>query len=260
MWPFIKKNKQPTAPPEIACYSVLCIPGFWKDADAIANSVFSVNEGTYMVVGDLLINPRAAQFYKFEIRERDESLAGSFETLGKITGITCTALNNIRNHNYVIYITGKTGSLNEAHQLTLAGAAILKAGGFGVRIDTTGKAFETQKWLKYLTNFVEADLFEMFVTSSVIDERKNVFSRGMHNLGLKDTLVCGEEPQNAVDLINVFGYYQVFDKPVIHQNETFQPHLQSPQYLITEESYQLQEDNNLFNNPYGVWKLRRFGR
>ena len=259
MWPFTKKMKQPTGPPEIACHTVLCIPGFWKDAEAIANAVFSVNEGTYMVVGDLLINPRAAQFYKFEIKEQDENMAGSFETLGKMTGITEIALNKIRNHNYVIYITGKTGSLNEAHQLALAGAAILKAGGLGVRIDTIGKAFEKQKWLKYLTNFVEADLFEMFVTSVVTDESNHVFSRGMHNLGLKDTLICGEELQKAVDLINVFGYYQVFDKPVIHQNEFFQPNLQSDQYLITEEIDQSYNNNSLYNNPYGMWKLRRFG-
>ncbi|MDR3693687.1 hypothetical protein [Mucilaginibacter sp.] len=259
MWPFTKKIKQPAGSPSLACNTVLCIPGSWKDVRDITNTVFTATEGTYIVVGDLIMNPCAAQFYKFEIRERDERLAGSFGALGKMTGITCDALNKISNHNYVIYITGKTGSLKEAHHLALAGAAVLRAGGHGIRIDSAGKAFEKQKWLKYLVNFEEADLFEMFVTSSAIDERQNVFSRGMHNLGLKDTLVCGEELQNAVDLINVFGYYQVFDKPVIHQNEFFRPGPQSAQYLITEESYQLREDNNLYNNPYGMWKLRRFG-
>ncbi|BAU54417.1 hypothetical protein [Mucilaginibacter gotjawali] len=258
MWPFTKKIRQAVCPPVVACDTVLCIPGIWKDVEDIANTVFSVNEGTYMVVGDLLIHPQAAQFYKFEIKEQDENMAESFERLGKTTGITTVGLSKIRNHNYVIYITGKTGSFNEAHQIALAGAAILKAGGLGIRIDTTGKAFEQQKWLKYLINFVEADLFEMFVTNSFIDERNIVFSRGMHNLGLKDILVCGEELQKAVDLINVFGYYQVFDKPVIHQNEFFQPGLQSARYLITEEINQFYSDNKLFNNPFGMWKLRRF--
>ncbi|WP_295675038.1 hypothetical protein [uncultured Mucilaginibacter sp.] len=154
MWPFTKKIKQPACQPVVACNTVLCIPGTWKDVEDIANTVFSINEGTYMVVGDLLINPQAAQFYKFEIKEQDENMAASFETLGKTTGITDVGLSKIRNHNYVIYITGKTGSLNEAHQLALAGVAVLNAGGIGVRIDTTGKAFEKQKWLKYLTNFV----------------------------------------------------------------------------------------------------------
>ncbi|HWZ04932.1 MAG TPA: hypothetical protein VNX40_15050 [Mucilaginibacter sp.] len=259
MWPFIKKATQSVSLPAISCDTVLCIPGSWKNIEAIANTIFTASEGTYMVVGDLLINPRAAQFYKFEIRKYDKDMGGSFNELGKITGITDTALAKIEKHDYVIYITGKTGSLTEAHQIALAGAAVLKAGGEGIRIDSTGKAFEKQKWLKYLTNFVEADLFEMFVMSSIIDERNNVFSCGMHNLGLKDTLVCGEEFQNAVDLINVFGYYQVFDKPVIHQNEFFQPDLQSAQYLITEEIDQPYSDNKLFNNPYGMWKLRRFG-
>jgi hypothetical protein len=257
MWPFIKKNHAPVLCAEIKSSTVICIPGIWNNFDAIPDAIFSASEGNYIVVGDIIFNAKAEHFYKFEIRSRGENIIESFRALGRPTGISDGGLSKIGKHNYVIYISGSTGGVNEAHQMALTGAAVLKAGGLGIRIDTAGKAFEKEKWLKYVTNFAEPDLLEMFVSSGVIDERKNIFSRGMHNLGLKDTIISGMDFQQAVDLINVFGYYQIFDKPLILPNQIFQPDHKSPKYLISEQHDRLYDGGNLFSNPYGLWRLTR---
>jgi hypothetical protein len=166
-------------------------------------------------------------------------------------------LNKIEKHNFVIYISGVTGSLKEAENIAFAGTAVLKAGGAGIKIETAGKAFEKSKWLSLVKNFDESDLYQMFVASPIVDEKSDVFSCGMHNLGLKDTIIQGEELQRSIDLVPIFGYYQIFDKPGILHDQTFQPDLQSPKYLITDEPNQPYKGNSLFENPYGMWRLTR---
>jgi len=255
MWPF-KKRIKPIEEPLIA-KSVICIPGLWNNIDELKNLIFSSSNGEYMVVGEILLSIKKERHYKFEIGGRDERMTASFKCTGKTTMIPYDCLNKIEKHNFVIYISGETGSLREAENIAFAGAEVLKAGGIGIKIDTAGKAFEKSEWLNLVKNFDETDLYQMFVASPIVDEKSGVFSCGMHNLGLKDTIIQGEELQRSIDLVSIFGYYQIFDKPVILPHQTFQPDLQSPKYLITDEPNQPYKGRGLFENPYGMWRLTR---
>jgi hypothetical protein len=256
MWPFKKRHEPKETPPLIAT-SVICIPGSWNNIDELKNAIFSSSNGEYMVVGEILLSIKKERHYKFEIGVRDERLAASFKYTGKTTIISEYCLNKIEKHNFVIYISGKTGSLKEAEYIAFAGAAVLRAGGIGIKIETAGKAFEKSKWLNLVENFDETDLYQMFVASPIVDENLGIFSCGMHNLGLRDTIIQGEELQRSIDLVSIFGYYQIFDKPVILHHQTFQPDLQSPKYLITDEPNQPYKGGGLFENPYGMWRLTR---
>jgi hypothetical protein len=256
MWPFKKRNA-PKEMPSITATTVICIPGSWNNIDELKNAIFSSSNGEYMVVGEILLSIKKERHYKFEICGRDERMTASFKYTGKTTAISDDCLNKIEKHTFLIYISGETGGLKEAENIAFAGAAVLKAGGIGIKIDTAGKAFEKSKWLNLAKNFDETDLYQMFVASPIVDEKLGVFSCGMHNLGLKDTIIYGEEPQRSIDLVSIFGYYQIFDKPVILPHQTFQPDLQSPKYLITDEPNQPYNGGGLFENPYGMWRLTR---
>jgi hypothetical protein len=100
-------------------------------------------------------------------------------------------------------------------------------------------------------------LYELFVVDSITSEDGTVFSCGMHNLGLRDTIVSGEDFQDAADLIKIFGYYQLIDKPVIKENQTFQIDTESPIFRITTELHPPYGEDGPFYNPYGVWRLTR---
>jgi len=97
----------------------------------------------------------------------------------------------------------------------------------------------------------------MFVLDSIVSEDGTVHSCGMHNLGLSDTIVSGEELEQAVNIIRAFGYYQVVDKPIIMNNQTFQADINSPLYGITDEPNQPNKGHELFENPYGMWRLTK---
>jgi hypothetical protein len=138
-----------------------------------------------------------------------------------------------------------------------AGSAILNAGGTGMKVESAGKAFTKEHWLYLLTNFEEPRLYEMFVLDSIMMENGTVYSCGMQNLGLKDTIVSNVDFQAAVDLIRIFSYYQIVDKHVILNNQTFQPDLNSPQFRIVEESDPPYKNHETFHNPHGMWRLSK---
>ena len=80
---------------------------------------------------------------------------------------------------------------------------------------------------------------------------------GMHNLGLRDTIVSGEPTNEAIDLMNIFSYYQLIDKPTILAGQTFSPKVGGTVYRITEELDPPYAGHELFGNPFGTWRLRR---
>jgi hypothetical protein len=255
MWPFKKKTLQQHITKGFE--TIICIPGNWSEWDEFILAIVAATNGEYLAVGNVLMNAKKERHFTIEFCERDERMKQSFSYAGKVTRVTDNSLCNIGNHKHVIYISGSTGNLEEAEHIAFAADAILKAGGLGVKIETAGKAFEKDKWHSFLESFKEANLYEMFVLDSIINEDGSVYSCGMQNLGYKDTIVSGEEFQNAVDLIKIFGYYQIIDKPTIQNRQTFSTSIESPKYRITDELNQPNEGHEQFENPFGMWRLTK---
>jgi hypothetical protein len=181
----------------------------------------------------------------------------AFSYAGGVTGYSAKELAKIADHKQVAYISGETGNLEQAKHLADAAAVVLHAGGLGVKIETAGKAFEKEQWLQQLEDFEPSKLYPLFVIDSIVDNDGTVYSCGMHNLGLPDTIVSGEDFQEAVSLIQLFHYYQLIDKPVISAGQTFGAAEDAPVYRILEEEEQPNKGDEFFENPYGMWRLVR---
>ncbi len=256
MWPFKKKNLlQNIAPKNFA--TVISIPGIWSNWNEFILSIVEATNGEYIAAGGILINAKNERHFTIEFCERDDKIKESFRYAGMATGVSQSFLDEIDNHKHVIYISGQTGSLEAAKHIAFAVGNILKAGGLGVKIETTGKAFEKFKWNSLLDNFEESNLYQMFVIDSIVDKDGAVYSCGMQNLGFKDTIIYGEEFQQAIELISIFGYYQIIDKPSIQNNQTFTPDIESSILRITEELNQPYKGIDLFENPFGMWRLTK---
>jgi len=262
MWPFRKKSP-PTPSTTIKTLdakifeSIICIPGNWVSWTDFILQVVKATQGEYIAAGNILMHVKNNRHYTVAFCERDERMRESFQVAGSVTRVSDSFLEEIGNHAYVIYISGKTGNLEDAEHIAFAAGAILKAGGIGVKIETTGKAFEKEKWNDYLKTFKQPDLYRMFVVDSIASSDDTVYSCGMQNLGYKDTIISGEEFQYSVRLISIFGFYQIVDKPTIKNMQTFQPDLQSPRFLISDETNQPNKSHDLFENPFGMWRLAR---
>ncbi len=239
---------------EIKPKTILCIPGMWKDQSEIVRSIAINNIDEFLFAGKLLMNIKTKQHFVLEIEEYDDRMKEAFRFAGRVNHIPDEFLEKIDQHTCVVYIIGDTGSLIEAKAISEAGRAILMAGGIGLKVETTGKAFTAEHWTSLVTDFKEANLYEMFVLDSITDGT-TVYSCGMHNLGFKDTIVSNLEFQESVDLLSLFGYYQLIDKPDIRDGQTFSADQDAPVFEISHEPNQPNEGYELFENPFGMWRL-----
>ncbi|MHA4847645.1 hypothetical protein ACX0G7_25995 [Flavitalea antarctica] len=256
MWPF-KKRTNSKAEPLSDFQSILCIPGEWKDWNEFIVRLLEATSGEYIAAGKVLMHTKSQRFFELEFRTRDENMRKSFAYAGLVNRVSESFLNRINDHSQVLYLLGKGGTLKDAANIACAGEAILKAGGLGVKVETAGKAFEQEQWSSFLESFSESHLYDMFVLDSIANDEGSTYSCGMHNFGLKDTIVRGEEFQHAVRLIRIFNFYQIVDKPSISNGQTFSREIDSEKYRVEAENDQPNKGCELFENPFGMWQLTR---
>jgi hypothetical protein len=240
--------------------TTLCIPGYWKDRTEIVTAIAEKNINEFIFAGIVLLNLRTKQVFELEIYERDDRMKESFKWAGMVNRVSEQFLNDVDRHNYVIYLSAETGDPESARSIAKAGYAILRSGGIGIKVETTGKAFTGEQWAELVSELEESNLYQMFVIDSITDGRGKTYSCGMHNLGLKDSIVYNEEFQESVRLISIFGHYQLVEKPEIKNNQTFGINAEAPVFIISEEINQPNKGHELFENPYGMWKLERKDR
>ncbi|MEL7123814.1 MAG: hypothetical protein AAFO07_30525 [Bacteroidota bacterium] len=237
--------------------TVLCIPGNWNDRNEIVKSIAESNLNEFIFAGMVVLNIKTNKGFELQIEEYDKNLKESFRIAGSVNRVEKEFIEEIGKHKFVVYLIGETGNLKDAKEIAEAATAILKVGGIGVKVETTGKAFTKEHWSELITDFEEGNLYEMFVLDSISDGNGTVYTCGMHNLGYKDAIVNGEEFQDAVELLSIFGYYQIIDKPEIKTGQTFGTSIDSPVFEVIEEKNQPYKGDELFENSFGMWRLKR---
>ena len=257
MFNIFKKKEKSVNQTERKPKTILCIPGNWSDRKEIVIAIAENNMNDFIFAGLVLLNLKTNKAFELEICERDDRMKDSFKFAGMVNRVSDEFLEEINKHKFVVYISAETGDLKSATEIAEAGNAILKSGGTGIKVETTGKAFTKEHWTELLTDFEESNLYQMYVLDSISDGKGTTYSCGMHNLGLKDSIVYNEEFQDSVNLLSVFGYYQLIEKPEIHSGQTFSTDMESPIFEVTEENNQPNDGDELFENPYGMWKLKR---
>lgn len=237
--------------------TILCIPGNWNDRTEIVTTIAENNKNDFIFAGMVLLNLKTNKGFELEIFERDDRMKDSFKSAGMVNQVSDEFLESIDKHKYVIYLSTETGTLESAKEIAEAGDAILKSGGMGIKVETTGKAFTKEHWIELLNSFGESYLYQMYVLDSISDGKGATYTCGMHNLGFKDSIVYNEEFKDSVNLLSIFGYYQIIDKPEIHLGQTFSTDMESPIFEIKEEISQPNSGDKLFENPFGMWVLER---
>lgn len=233
---------------------VLGIPGLWTDRTDIVSSIVDKSQD-YVFFGGLLLDSKTNRHYGMEVDEPNPDLRRSFE-LAAPGSLAKPLLDDIDRHTFILYVRGPGGSLETAWTMMEVASALLRAGGLAVKVETTGKAFGPDQWLRCL-EYKDSDpaaLHDAFVT--FINNGRELYTCGMHNLGYPDAVMAAQNsPQEAIKYLETFQFYILRENPNLADGHTFSVSADAPHYRMKLENYTFYPPGDLFHNPFGVWRL-----
>jgi hypothetical protein len=112
-----------------------------------------------------------------------------------------------------VCLSGPGGSMQTARKMMQAGAAVVRAGGAGVFIDNSALAHGGRHWLDMTEDGGPDALSFAFV--AIIGGKVDVWTVGMHVLGLRDILMKRADLEaDGLDIIDVIRYLSRGAKPI----------------------------------------------
>src|SRR5262245_22428841 len=151
-----------------------------------------------------------------------------------------------------VLLSGPGGSMQAARTMMQAGAAVGRAGGAGVFIDNSALAHGGRHWLAMAEDGGPDALSFAFV--AVVGGRADVWTMGMHVLGLPDVVMKRADVEaGGLDIIEVIRYLSRGEKPVGDGHvlaDTSGPRFR----VFTQGSAEEQVGSPLYN-PFGRLKL-----
>lgn len=232
--------------------AVICIPGEWKDLGQLMERMTEARDD-YLFTGRMLHALQTQDIFELRLENADPYMLPAFRIAGRHWANT-KDMGRIARHGSIAYLIGEGGSRKNAEALMAATAAVVKAGGLGVKIESSGVAHSPSVWLDLTANCHLFSAYRAFVVSVGGDD---VYSCGMHNLGLRDAIVDASLDDNAPELIRAFTWYLFTESPIIEGGQTFCVEPDAPVYRIHEDEGVSYENGSLFANPYGTWRLIR---
>lgn len=158
----------------------------------------------------------------------------------------------VAQHRSVIYLIGHGGTSGAAEAMIRAAAALLAAGGLGVKVESSGLAHSPARWQALVADL---GLFSAHEALVVYVTGHDTYSCGMHLLGLPEAITEGIDPASA-DLLRVFTRYLFCEAPDLRDGQTFAVEEGAPVYTLWQDRGVVYPADSLFTNPYGYWRLK----
>ena len=230
------------APVEIA----LRIPGKWSHPRELIQCLPS----GFCFAPEALILPDATQI-EFGAMEADDQFAQIFRSSCRQPA-TAGELATVNDYTVNVLLSGPGGSMQAARTMMQAGAAVVRAGGAGVFIDNSGLAHGGQHWLEMTEDGGPDALSFAFV--AIVRGRADVWTMGMHVLGLRDiAMKRADADSGGFDIIEVIRYLSRGEKPV--EDGHLLADLNGPRFRAFLEDCTKVPVGSPMHNPLGLLRL-----
>jgi hypothetical protein len=229
----------PPAPVTIA----LRIPGQWShpreligrlpDGHRLTPDTLFLPDGTEIGFGAARADDQFGQIFRSSCRQPPTA-----DELATVDGYTVN-----------VFLSGPGGSMPAARAMMRAAAAVVRAGGAGVFIDNSALAHGGQHWLEMTDDGGPDALSFAFV--GIIGGRPDVWTMGMHVLGLRD-VVMKRADADGFDIVEVIRYLCGEEKPV--EDGHVLADLDGPRFRAVAVDSEGPANSPMYN-PFGRLKL-----
>jgi hypothetical protein len=234
--------KEPSSPVTI----ILRIPGKWLNPGELIQRL----PAGYRLTPEALILPDGKQI-EFIAMAPDKQFAGVFRSSCRQPA-TDDELATVAGYTVNACLSGPGGSLEAARTMMQAGAALVRAGGAGVFIDNSALAHGGQHWLDMTEDGGPDAVSYAFV--AVVRGKADVYSMGMHVLGLRDVVMKHADGEaEDFGIVEVIRYLARSDKPV--DNGHILADLDGPRFKAFTQDSARELVGSPLHNPFGRLKL-----
>ena len=233
---------------------VLCVPGPWRDREELTQCLAN-SETDYELAAGVLRDTVGGFACDLVLEGADPDLPAAFAKAGPHWAAS-SAMAAVADHDCIAYLVGKGGSLEAAEAMMRAAAALVEAGGLGVKVDSTGIAHGPAYWFELCDKLEQLAAHRALVV--YVMGKEDVFSCGMHNFGLPDAMTSAASKADATesaDMLRTFTRYLLERAPVFEDGHTFSVREGMPVYRVRKVPARDYGPDSLFNNPYGAWRL-----
>jgi hypothetical protein len=232
--------------PDPVVRTTLRIPGNWSHPGEL---IERMPDG-FRLTPEALILPGGTEI-EFTPMPPDDQFADIFRSSCRQPA-TDDELEIVDQYTVNVVLTGPGGSMDAALTMMQAGAAIVRAGGAGVFIDNSALAHGGGDWIE-MTEDGGPDAVS-FAFAGIVRGQREVWTIGMHVLGLPDVLMARADCDADEDaIIDVIRYLSRGDKPVsdghILADET------GPRFQAVATGSNQFESGSVMYNPFGRLKL-----
>jgi hypothetical protein len=239
---------------------VVGIPGPWHDLAELSSDIAAHSPGYALRASDL-VHTADDQHYQLELMERDPHLRNTF-ALANPSSFTPADLALIDVHEQIAYLAGSGGSTKAACAMMHAAATLLQAGGFAVKVETSGAAHSARDWLMQSERCPDhvGALYIAYV--ALVSGKDAVYSCGMRNLGYPDAITSPTpNAGQALELLRGFLMGLLHDplaEPLtVVSGQTTIGDGAGGRYRLDLESCQIYPPEDQFYNPSGMWRLTK---
>jgi hypothetical protein len=162
---------------------------------------------------------------------------------------TAEELATVDGYTVNVFLSGPGGSMDAARTMMRAAATVVRAGGAGVFIDNSALAHGAEHWLAMTEDGGPDALSFAFV--GIIAERTDVWTMGMHVLGLRD-VVMKRADADDFDIVEVIRYLCREEKPV--EDGHVLADLDGPRFRAVVEDGEGPAGSPMYN-PFGRLRL-----
>lgn len=220
------------------------IPGQWNhpgelierlpEGCRLTEETLTLPDGTEIEFGAMQADDQFAEIFRTSCRnppEPDEAEA-------------------VENYKVNILLSGPGGSLEKAHAMMQAAAAIMDAGGAGVFIDNCMLAHGATAWHE-MTDDGSPDAIS-YALVSIMGNDNEVWTIGMHSLGLREVLMKRSDCEEF-DIVEVIRYCAASEKRIDHGHVLAD--LSGPRFQAFAQESPEDRRGSPLHNPWGRLRL-----
>jgi hypothetical protein len=206
------------------------------------------------MLGSSIVRTKDLAEFPVDVVEHDPLLAGAMR-VGSRGRVPAEDLDRIARHRYTVYVRGAGGSTETARAMTDVASALLRAGGLGVLVESSGSAVGRDEWFKHADPAQPVGLYWAYV-ALVRGRTQGHFSCGMHTFGLRDAITdMPYEPERLAALVHNFLGLTFASCPPIKDGDEFADDESGVAYRVRGEACETYPRTHMQHNPYGMWRI-----